>query len=270
MRTRHLLGCALAITACACGNDKTAPSPTVTTIVITSLSDLLFIGTSETFTATATFSDGTTRAITNGVWGTNESQIVNVEPATGRVLAVGSGNATVFVDFEGSRGTRAIRGLPDYQGAWSGSYIVRSCMDTGEIVEVEVCSDLFAPEAELPLGLIATQTRDAATGELLLGSFSGPVNGPIQLNGQWLVTGTVRIGELSIETVWTLQSAQSGRITGSGNLILRVESLGGDVRIAVEILDLTRVSMTASAPSAGRDRRVRTIRDVKAALRGRR
>ena len=76
---------------------------------MTSASDLLFIGAIETFRATATLSDGTTQPISGGTWGSNEQQIVSVEPSTGRVTGIGSGNATVFVDYQGSRGTRAIQ-----------------------------------------------------------------------------------------------------------------------------------------------------------------
>ena len=270
MRTRFLVMCTLAIAACACGDDKTAPSPTVISIVVASTSDLLFIGASETFTATATLSDDSTRTITTGIWGTNEPQIVSVEQATGRVLAVGSGNASVFVDYEGNRGTRTIRGLPNYQGAWSGSYVVRTCTETGEVAEAELCSDVFVVGAELPLDVIATQTRDAATAQLFLGSLLGAVNGPVQLNGEWLASGTIRSGEASIDMVWVLQSAQSGRITGSGNLVIRADGASGELRMEVEVVELLRGSATALARGVGTDRPVRTIRDIKAAVQGRR
>ena len=266
MATRVFVVCTLAIAACACGDDKTAPSPTVAGIVVTSTSDLLFIGANETFTATATLSDDTTRTITNGVWGTNDPQIVSVEQATGRVLAIGSGNATVFVDYEGQRGTRAIRALPNFQGAWSGSYVVRTCTETGEIAEAELCSDVFVVGSELPLNLIASQTRDVATAQLFLGSLLGNVDGTVQLNGEWPASGTIRSGEVSIETVWVFQSAQSGRITGSGNFLIRADGVSGELRMEVEMVNLVRGGATDLAGRAGNDRPVRTIRDLKAAL----
>jgi hypothetical protein len=270
VKRRVAIGCALAIAAGACNKSKTAPSPTVTSIAVTSASDLLFIGASETFTATATLSDGSTQNISTAAWGTNEQHVVSVESSSGRVTGVGSGQATVFVDYQGQRGTRSIRGLPNYQGSWSGSYAIRSCQESGTIALAEICRDTFAVNRVLPLDIIATQTRDAATAQLFLGSVAGSGTGPIQLDGRWLLAATARSGELSIDTVWTLHSATSGRSTGAASFIVRFAGLSGDVRADVEIRDLNRdsadVAFAAMAPGAP----VRSPADLATAMRTRR
>src|SRR5262245_28768234 len=113
----------------ACGGDggtPAAPTPMVQSVTVASSSDLIFIGASETFTATAAMSSGGTQSVTGGTWGTDSPSVASVD-STGRVTGVGSGMATIFVDFQGRRGTKLIRGLPNYQGAWSGSYAITGC-----------------------------------------------------------------------------------------------------------------------------------------------
>lgn len=67
------------------------------------------------------FSDGTTQAVTTGAWGSEQTTIATVDGSTGRVTVVSSGDATIFVNFEGVRGTKLIAVRPNYQGNWLGS-----------------------------------------------------------------------------------------------------------------------------------------------------
>ncbi|MGE5835426.1 MAG: hypothetical protein ACM4AI_13150, partial [Acidobacteriota bacterium] len=131
----------LTITVGCGGSAK--PSVTTSSILVAASSDLLFIGTAETFTATATLSNGTTQAVTTGSWGSDQPGIISVEALTGRGTVVGAGQTTVWVDYKGVRGTKAIRGLPNYQGSWSGSYAVVSCSQTGQIAAANLCNDTF-------------------------------------------------------------------------------------------------------------------------------
>ncbi|MGI8619222.1 MAG: Ig-like domain-containing protein, partial [Gemmatimonadaceae bacterium] len=98
--------------AAACGGDgsstPTVPTvPNVTSITVTG-SDLLFVGTSETFTAA-----GNTGALNAPRWGSDAPTVATVDILTGQVTAVGTGAATIFVDATpGIRGTKLIRTLP--------------------------------------------------------------------------------------------------------------------------------------------------------------
>jgi uncharacterized protein YjdB len=65
--------------------------PTTQSITVISSSGLLYIGISETFTAMATMSDGTSKAVIGGVWGGDNPSVATVQAATGRVTIVGSG-----------------------------------------------------------------------------------------------------------------------------------------------------------------------------------
>ena len=252
-----------------CGG-STKPSVTTSSIVVTASSDLLFIGTVETFAATATLSNGTTQAVTTGAWGSDQPGIISVEPTTGRGTVVGAGQTTVWVDYQGVRGTKAIRGLPNYQGSWSGTYVVISCTQTGQIAAANLCNDTFSVNRVLPVNLVTTQTRDAVTSQIFLGTIAGSGNGPVQNNGELLLAGTARSGDLSIDTVWTLLSLQVGRITGAGSFIVRFAGVGGEVRVSVEIRDLNKQSTVAVQRAPGIQTAPKTLGDIREALMGRR
>jgi len=119
MRNSWWLVC-LAVLA-GCGGDGPTP-PTapgrfgVTSITVTG-SDLLLVGASETFTAA-----GDTRVITAPRWGSDAPGVATVDPATGRVTAVGTGTATIFVDAYGIRGTKLVRTLPNFGGEGVASF----------------------------------------------------------------------------------------------------------------------------------------------------
>jgi hypothetical protein len=248
----------------ACGGGSSAPttptSPTAPTdpITITSQSDQLLIGVSETFTASGL---GTASS-----W-SSDSSAATVEAGTGRVTGNASGEATIAVDSGGRRGTKLIRVLPNYQGTWSGSYRVTECSQTEQMARANFCGNSFEPTTVLPMSMTNTQTRDAVTSRLALGTIAGDGSGPVRSDGTLLLEGTVRSGDLSIDTNWNLQSAQAGRITGSANHILRSRTLTGEVRMSVNVRDLNRTSnITAETASRGNGPAVRTLADILPAL----
>jgi hypothetical protein len=232
------------LTACGGGGGSAAPSPTVQGITVASSSDLIFIGASETFTATASLSTGGTQPVTSGAWGSDTPGVATAD-GTGKVTGVGSGMATIFVDYQGRRGTKLIRGLPNFQGTWSGSYTVTGCSQTGDFARANFCSS-FGVNRVLPTNLNLTQDRDRVQGRFFLGTLGGDTTGPVQSNGQLLLTGAVQDPAATIETTWNLTSTNAGRITGSLSLLWRSPGLLGDMRISADIRDLNRTSGVAA------------------------
>ena len=232
--------------ACGGGDSPSAPAATPQSVTITSSSDRLFIGASETFSATATMSDGSTRSVT-GTWGTDAPGVATVDASTGRVTGVGSGMVTVFVDYQGRRGTKLIRGLPNYQGTWSGSYAVRSCSQSGQASLVDLCGATLSVNRVLPTNLNLTQDGDRVQGRFFLGTLGADASGPVQGDGRLLLTGVVNGDSLTIDTSWSLDSSSAGRITGGFSLLVRVAGLNGDARVAADIRDLNRTSNLAPA-----------------------
>jgi hypothetical protein len=212
-------------------------------ITVTSSSDLIFIGASDTFTATASLSTGGSQPVTSGAWGSDTPGVATVD-ATGKVTGVGSGMATIFVDYQGRRGTKLIRGLPNFQGAWSGSYAVTACTQNGDFARINFCSN-FSVNRVLPTNLNLTQDRDRVQGRFFLGTLGGDGSGPVQGNGQLLLTGAIQDPAATLETTWSLVSPTAGRITGSLSFIWRTSGLSGDMRVSADIRDLNRTSSLA-------------------------
>lgn len=250
------------------GSTPSSPTQTVQSITVSSASDLIFIGTSETFTANAVMSGGGTQAVVGGTWGSDAPGVATVEAASGRVTGAGSGMVTIFVDHQGRRGTKLIRGLPNYQGQWSGSYSVRNCSQSGDFARINFCSN-FPANRVFPTNLNVTQDRDRVQGRFFLGTLGGDGNGPIQTDGQLLLTGAVQDPAATIETSWTLQSSTPGRISGSLAFIWRAGGIAGDARVTADVRDLNRTSSIVSGSAATPSRRGTTLADLLRALEGR-
>jgi hypothetical protein len=88
-------------------------------------------------------------------WSSDSNAVATVEASTGRVTGVANGGVLISVDSGGRRGTKQIRVLPNFQGTWSGSYVVSSCSATGQIAGGEPCST-FSPNAVLPMNMVNT------------------------------------------------------------------------------------------------------------------
>jgi len=227
----------------------TPPLPTVQSITVISSSDLLYIGTSETFTATVKMSDGSTQAITEGIWGTSNETIATVGSSTGLVTIVGSGNVNIFVDYKGKRGKKRIRGLPNYQGVWSGSYYITSCSCTGDFAGANFCNN-FNINQVLPTDLNLIQEDDRVEGQFFLGTLSADTSGSVQNSGKLILTGTIREDIFTIDVSWQLQSTTPGEIFGDLNQLWRASGFSGDGRIKANIRNLDRTStMIMALPS---------------------
>lgn len=260
---------AWAAAGAACGGSKSpstpsTPTPVVQSITVTSPSSMLRIGTTETFTATAAMSNGASQPVAGGQWGSDNPAVARAEAATGRVTGVGSGTATIYVDYQGQRGTKLIRVVPDFQGTWSGSYFIDACQQSGDFAAIRFCSD-FPAGSVLPTNLVLTQTDDRVEGRLFLGTLAGDGRGPIDAGGTLTLTGTVASSPLTIDTVWLLRSETVGRATGRIDMVFRYAGALGDGRLQATIRDLNRtsgstaVSLRAPAVPATIEEAIRAI-----------
>ncbi len=103
--------------AAGCGNGSSGgsatpapnPSAAITAIEVKSSGPTLFLGTPETFTAVATLSTGATTTLSLVAWSTSAASVATVDARSGRVLGVASGEVTISVEYQGVRGSKAIR-----------------------------------------------------------------------------------------------------------------------------------------------------------------
>jgi hypothetical protein len=259
--TASLVSLSLLVSACGKGGGTpTAPAATTQTINVTG-PDRVFIGGTETFTATAVMSDGTTRVVTTG-WASDAPGVATVEATSGRVTGAGSGMATIFIVHEGRQGQKVVRSLPNFQGTWSGSYVVRGCTQSGQVAAANLCGDVFTVNRVLPTNLNVTQDGDRVQGRFFLGTLGGDASGPVQTDGRLQLTGAIHDGGTTIETVWALESQTPGRITGGFTMQWRLSGFSGDVRVNVDIRDLNRSSNLTPGAAAVETGGARTLEEL--------
>jgi hypothetical protein len=206
----------------ACGKkNPSTPSPTLTGIAITTGSDMVRINADETWTLTATFSDGSTQTV-QGTWSSSTPAIATVDGA-GRVRGVASGQTTITADYQSQRATRQLRIVPDYHGRWEGGWTITGCSDSGELAGV--CAG-FATGDLFGLTLVVNQNRDTMTGTTDFGDdLPGPVSGTIQITGHLVVTGTytIVVDDLPLEfTIAEWQTTTTDNLIMTGQIRLRI------------------------------------------------
>jgi hypothetical protein len=253
MRTRivvPIIVVVVGVTA-GCGKDSggsTGPSRTVTAVSLSPTTDMIRIKGSETYTATARYSDGSSETV-QGTWSSAAANIASVE-GNGRVTGVSSGSTTITGTYQGMSGTQALRVVPDYHGRWSGDWQVRSCSATGDWAGA--CAE-FPPGDLFGFTLNATQTRDTITGTTDFGDdLPGPITGTIATNGHLAVTGTytVNVEGISLEVTvsdWDTNTTDNQTMTGRLRLTFRAAGLQGTLQNDGEIRVVTKVSSTPSA-----------------------
>ena len=215
------------IATIACGGNSdpagpTAPgtSPvTATGLTVTSGTDLLLVGASDTYTATATFSDGASRSVTT-TWSSDNESVVSVENS-GRATARGPGMATLTARAEGRTASRIVRGLPDFAGSWRIQARETSCDVPGRW-GAGFCnvSGLYTMTLQLNRA-----EGDRVTGTINNGiGWMGPVAAQVSIDGALTVTGRLTSTRPTVTfhsdlTQWQTRLSSVG-MTGSFREIL--------------------------------------------------
>jgi hypothetical protein len=181
------------------------PNQTVSGVTVSSPNSMVFIGFTEQMSATTTLSNGTTQAAA-GTWGSDSTSMATIS-SSGLVTGEGPGEATIYFDVtSGPRGTKRIRALPSYAGAWTGTYLVMTCTQSGAFVLANFCRD-YADS--LPFTLDLTQSQDQVTGTFLLGEIQfGRTTASVSLNGDLSLASTSATNSAkSISAILTISSA---------------------------------------------------------------
>jgi hypothetical protein len=91
------------------------------------------MGLSETYIATATFSDGITQTGTTG-WTSSNPGVATVD-AAGRLEGRAHGSTTLTATYSGRTASKTVQVVNNYRGTWKGRYVIRACRDTGELAD---------------------------------------------------------------------------------------------------------------------------------------
>lgn len=271
MPTRALALIALFVFA-GCGKDSngpgtpTAPTPTVSAVAVTIANAILLNGSSEQATATVTMSNGTTQQMA-GAWASDNSAVASVD-STGRVTGQGSGRTTIRFTASGVSGSRDVRGVPNYQGQWSGSYFITGCSHSGAFASINFCGE-FSNGQVLPMNMTLTQgSRDSVEGRTFLGSLqSDSVSGPIENDGAVQFSGIIRSGSTSIDVFWRFNALQPGRMVGGLRQTWRLAGFSGQGELSGEFRDMNK-SSSASTPFGAPAVVPRTLQETVRAVAG--
>ncbi len=200
-----LIACAV---ASACGDSKSpvAPEPGVASLAVRLLAGgTIYIGAVAQLQATATLSDGTTRAAA-ATWSSDAPTVATVSQ-TGILTGVGAGEATIAADTNTQRGALRVRVYPNFNGAWSGLESAVSCDDSGDFEGL--CSD---PDVYTQGGLFTHDSSYAQT--------DAAVSVTLDLGGGMVATGP---GAVAVSGQLQLQSARA--MPQDPNITVDVENL---------------------------------------------
>jgi hypothetical protein len=221
--------------------------------------EAVLTGVSASYTATATLSDGTSRAVTPA-W-------ISSNPAVGSVHGDGHldgrshGSTTLTATYQSRSVSKTIQVVNNYSGTWMGSYVIRACSDSGDLTNHDGGWCLAGPGrvgtvvAGITMKLVQGGTNlTEITGTL--GSFEEAITGVVTADGRLTLVGTFREWDWDHEivvTMWQIHAWDSN-LAGPDLMIGRwsehMSSLYfrvGDADIDNEFLTITRTPRTASA-----------------------
>jgi len=203
----------------------------------------VFRGASEVFTATATLSNGTSTALNSGSWSSDAPNVAPVD-GTGRVSGASSGSANISVDYQGKRGTKAIRVLPNYQGGWAGSYTVGSCTDTLQFQVTGFCNAVFPVSAVLPFGFAFSQSGATLSGSTKLGGLASKfATAPVQNDGSVQLPTVALFGTTTFTETWNINVLQPGHIAGTLHVVVSDSVVLGGATMDATLTNATPQSL---------------------------
>jgi hypothetical protein len=254
----------LAVTVClgsalasACGSSPSlasqlAPSTTLTVTALSIALNTPSVGGSAPATALATFSNGSTTPVSSG-FGSDTPSVATVTSA-GQVTGVAIGDVTIFVDFQGQRASKKVHVLPSYNGLFTGTYAVGTCVGTGDFTNSDPAQNFcteFTAGRVLSIAVQNAQSSDLTTltGLFALGGAQGSGIGTISSTGTLTYTGAVVGGTTRMDfRNWTATSPTPGRITGAFDMVWTDSTLTGSATITCTNMDMTRQGSAASLP----------------------
>jgi hypothetical protein len=236
MQIRWLVPACVILALCGCGKSSNpiGAGPTLNSLSIVPATDLIMIQGTETFSSTATYSNGST-GVVQSTWSSDAPSVATVDASTGRATGIGAGQATIVARYSNIQATRLLRVVPDYHGQWTGDWAVTACSSDGDWQQMNVCQTVYATGSLWALAFVANQTRDAVSGTIDFGdNLPGPVTGTIAMNGHLTVSGTYAVVTegISVEVTvsnWDTTSTDNMRMTGHFRLTLRMGGIQGSV-----------------------------------------
>ncbi|HZA33883.1 MAG TPA: Ig-like domain-containing protein [Vicinamibacterales bacterium] len=263
----------------ACGGEDGTPAgPSDPPASVTGLSmspgtTLLKTNQTETFTASAMMSSGPSQPV-QPAWRSNNPTVLSIDSA-GLARGIMNGAATITATHGGVSETRRVRVVTDYQGAWAGEYVVRTCDHSGDFRSAEFCdrSEGFWAGDRLPIGFTLTQERDAVTGAFTLGAVAGTLRGSVEESGQLTATAALTLsvdGSVITFTVPTFAARADGeRLSGAFAVDVTAAGLTGQAHLDADLHSVARTGAVTALAHEDGSRSFSSWRDLLHAIKGR-
>lgn len=253
----------LAVSACgekspSAPSTNTPPAPTVSGLSIGGDVGTLRTRQTQTLTATATFSNGTTQTATTPSWSSSNATVASVSEG-GVVTANNQGSATISVTAQGQTATLPVSVWQDYQGTWTGLYRIRVCTATGSFGGAGgwCTPDGFGAGQSLPIRLTLTQQNGSSVnGSIELGDVVGTLAGTVYDSRRFIGAGSASLADsgfifsVNIGTIDLL--ASSSQLAGSFIWTVTVSGLSGQGYNELDLIDVVRTSSLTSRRATGR------------------
>ena len=220
--------------------------------------DAVLTGVSASYTATATFSDGTSRAVTPAWISSNPA--VGSADGDGRLDGRSHGSTTLTATYQGRSVSKTVQVVNNYAGTWNGSFVIRACSDSGDLTNHDGgwCLAGFGRVGTVVSGMTM---RLAQSGTNLteitgtLGSFEEALTGVVTADGRLTLGGTFREWDWDheiVEAIWQIHAWDSNLagpdvMTGRWSEHLISFFRIGTADIDNEFVTMTRTSRVASA-----------------------
>ena len=181
---RRFSPCLIIMFAVACGGsdnngggNPNTPTPSAIALAIVGDGNLR-TGQNQTLRADVSLSNGTTQTATSPTWSSSNQTVATVTSA-GVVNAVNHGSTTISVTAQGQTAQLPLRVWQDYQGIWTGTYVINVCANSGLFAAAPSWCSAFPPGEVLEFRVTLTQTNGTASGTLELGEFLGTISGSV-------------------------------------------------------------------------------------------
>jgi hypothetical protein len=236
-----LFSLSLILVVQGCGGSSAGPSSTISSITVSASNDMWLVGTSTTLTATALRADGSDVAVTAPAWSSDTPGVFTIDQS-GVARAIAPGIATLSVDFQGRRGSKQMRVVPNVSGTWQGQW--RHTAFTP--VAGPGCGSLILGSMSV-VNLSLTQSRDTATGTLNLAGVIMNVSGTIAANGTLAIAGQRDADRQSVSDWASTVSSDTMTGTFNWNITYFLGFSNPTFEVACRILD-TLVGVARTAP----------------------
>lgn len=212
----------------------TVPSTTA----VSSGQSRVSLGRTEQMSASVTSGSGAVDAAPAGTWGTDAPGVATVN-AAGLVTTLSPGDVTIFFDSAaGSRGTKHLTVVGDFNGLWAGTYQLSGCTETGDFAANGFCAT-FTNGLSGPYTVSMTQTSTTINASWTLASSMFGYSSAATADGTFgtATSPTAARADTNFASTTSFQLSQTGigQIAGTVQVTFTSPRLAGSGRFTGRI-----------------------------------